>query len=714
MSVRTVCLLLTLLVSVPFLSAPLRAQDVGELVRQLHREKDDAELDLVGQIGKDRSRAAAEGLIEAYDKCVTLLFHREITKTLGWFANLPDSQQPALDKLAQIAGSTEDEEVRRLALRGLGGSKTIGKQLLHRIVAGRASDELRIPAMELHVKMADAGDSAWYRELWNLERKQQKGEDGEILPPEHNTIRLLAFQGLLRQLTEAELVQTLKREYDPKIRRRALDWMERSRMPKTAEMASWLLQRVDFPGADRAAAARILLDDNGSKAVSTFLKLAKKRDVTQADLREEMARLIANYRDEKVQKKVAKLIGKGKPHEKVFALQATAQNDEAKVLKAVRKQLKDKDPSVRRAAAQALGARRDRASAELLRSMMTAPKSPSDVLAALEALNEIEGPVSRWLKELANYADSEDGEVRNAAIEVIGKARDKRHLELMLRALEHPDWSTRLLAIEGLAGMRQAASVGKLIERMGEEGGRIKKQLAEALFALTAQPFEEEEARWQKWWETAQKDFRVATRKEVDKARSARERRRLTQRTTSKAKFFGIRVESHRVIFVLDVSGSMLESMYGRQVKGRGAARIDVAKDELTQAIENLDEGALFNIYAFSSGVERWLEKSIGTSSVKDRQEALTWIERLGAAGGTNLYDSMRQAFQDQDVDTIFVLSDGEPTTGEVIDPHRIREDVRRWNKHRGIKIHTIAIGGNLEVLEWLAKDAGGTYRQMR
>ena len=74
----------------------------------------------------------------------------------------------------------------------------------------------------------------------------------------------------------------------------------------------------------------------------------------------------------------------------------------------------------------------------------------------------------------------------------------------------------------------------------------------------------------------------------------------------------------------------------------------------------------------------------------------------------------MRQAFQDQDVDTIFVLSDGEPTTGEVIDPHRIREDVRRWNKHRGIKIHTIAIGGNLEVLEWLAKDAGGTYRQMR
>jgi len=28
--------------------------------------------------------------------------------------------------------------------------------------------------------------------------------------------------------------------------------------------------------------------------------------------------------------------------------------------------------------------------------------------------------------------------------------------------------------------------------------------------------------------------------------------------------------------------------------------------------------------------------------------------------------------------------------------------------------IHTIAIGGNLEILEWLAGDAGGKYRQMR
>ncbi|HIE69323.1 MAG TPA: hypothetical protein EYP98_03730 [Planctomycetes bacterium] len=154
--------------------------------------------------------------------------------------------------------------------------------------------------------------------------------------------------------------------------------------------------------------------------------------------------------------------------------------------------------------------------------------------------------------------------------------------------------------------------------------------------------------------------------------------------------------------------------MYGREINGRGAARIDIAKKELAQAVKNLDPGALFNIYAFSNGVARWDPKGIGANSSTTRQEALTWIERLGASGGTNLYDAVREGFEDKDVDTIFILSDGEPTVGDEIDPFRIREDVAKWNKYRKIKINTIAIGGNLEVLEWLAKDAGGTYRQMR
>ena len=708
LSVRTVlCALL--------FSLSLAAQGgVAEDIRKLLRERDDADIKLVETIGRERSREAAIGLIEAYDKCVTLLFRREIVKTLGWFANLPSSQQPALDKLAEVAGASEDEEIRTIALRGLAQSHSVGKQLLQRIINSKASDDLRQPAMEEYVKLAGAGDADWFRNVWNLENKQRKDENGDIMAPELNAIRHLAFQGALPFLSESELVEALKREADPKIRRMSLEWMERKGMSKALSMAEMVLGRVTYFGGERAVAARMVAEAKGPKAMAGFVKLAKKRDVTQADLRREMARLIATFDDAKSQKRAAGLLGKGKPHQKVFALQATVKINTDKVLAAVRKCLEDKDVTVRRAAGEALAARRDRLSVPALREMMANAKGPEDIRIALEAINVIEGPMSAWLKELAGYTTHADRDVRNAAMEVLRDAKDKRQLEPLMVALEHPDWSTRLLAIEAMAGLKQASTVGKLVERMGKETGRIKKALAATLWELTAQPFDEDEDKWANWWQVAKKDFKVATQEELDDANKARERRRLTQRTVSKAKFFGIKVESHRVIFVLDVSGSMMKSMYGRSINGRRAARIDVAKHELAQAVENLDAGALFNIFTFSSGVARWLPDGIGTSSAASRQEAKTWIQRLGAAGGTNLYDSVRQAFGDKDVDTIFILSDGEPTTGEVIDPFLIRQDVARWNKHRKIKINTIAIGGNLEVLEWLAKDAGGTYRQMR
>jgi hypothetical protein len=85
-------------------------------------------------------------------------------------------------------------------------------------------------------------------------------------------------------------------------------------------------------------------------------------------------------------------------------------------------------------------------------------------------------------------------------------------------------------------------------------------------------------------------------------------------------------------------------------------------------------------------------------------------VKLKGALGGTNLYDAVKRAFNDPDVDTIVVLSDGEPTAGAVTDPSAIREDVARWNKNRGIVIHTIAVGGQLRVLEWLAADSGGDH----
>ena len=60
------------------------------------------------------------------------------------------------------------------------------------------------------------------------------------------------------------------------------------------------------------------------------------------------------------------------------------------------------------------------------------------------------------------------------------------------------------------------------------------------------------------------------------------------------------------------------------------------------------------------------------------------------------------------------MLGDGEPTAGDFVDAGLIREAVADWNATRGIQIHTVAVGGSLQLMEWLAEDSGGRYVEFR
>ena len=137
--------------------------------------------------------------------------------------------------------------------------------------------------------------------------------------------------------------------------------------------------------------------------------------------------------------------------------------------------------------------------------------------------------------------------------------------------------------------------------------------------------------------------------------------------------------------------------------------RIDVAKRELLEIIDALDLGCLLNVVSFDDSPASWSNRLKGLDDAT-RKRARTFVERLGAGGGTNLFGALEEAFDDANVDTIYVLSDGEPTTGTVLDPALIREHVRTWNRGRGVVVHCVAVGGDLALLEWLAEDTGGSY----
>ena len=65
----------------------------------------------------------------------------------------------------------------------------------------------------------------------------------------------------------------------------------------------------------------------------------------------------------------------------------------------------------------------------------------------------------------------------------------------------------------------------------------------------------------------------------------------------------------------------------------------------------------------------------------------------------------------DPNVDTVYLLSDGEPSAGEVINAEDIADEILRWNRLRQIVIHTIGFGIDSQLLQRLADESGGIYR---
>jgi hypothetical protein len=62
-------------------------------------------------------------------------------------------------------------------------------------------------------------------------------------------------------------------------------------------------------------------------------------------------------------------------------------------------------------------------------------------------------------------------------------------------------------------------------------------------------------------------------------------------------------------------------------------------------------------------------------------------------------------------VDTIFFVTDGAPTTGEIIEPQKIIDAITELNKSRGIAIHVICFDKMAgERLRGLAERNGGKY----
>lgn len=706
-------------------------KSVSELVEELTRNRDEADPDLVTQLANHKTKEAADGLVEIFDKMGSNYMKREVLRALELFDGVPAGQQQALQKILDVATDSPDRELRAMALQSLSNCRTLGKAFLENVVESPAEDEVRETAMGYHLELSDEGDFEWYKKLYDPEavkkayeeqkkdgkkkgKKKKKGEEeeeGPLMVHSLPEVRAMAFERIASTMKLTEIIEATEDSYWV-IRKTAIEILSQKDPKKVISYAEDALGDGNRRGTERAAAAAVLLERKGTKVAGDLLDIAgKSPDVVGNELRFAIADLLADVDDEKFKKKLVKLVGKGKAHEKLFALRVNAKNMDEKVSKAMRKGIKDKDRTVKLETIRVLGERKDTEALEDIRKAMGKDeKKDKEALATyLRAIGLIQGGDDDFVNELLGYAKSDVRDLRNAAIELLAENDGEDHIEIFHEALNHEQWDTRMAALRAIEELRDRDSVGKVIERMEKEDGRVLHEFAETLFRLTGQPYGKAFGGWKAWWAKEGKDMDLISKSDLRKRIKEEETRRLKQR--SKASFFGIKIISKRVIFIIDVSGSMNEPMRTRYVnESTGETRMTIAIRELKKSIDNLDRGALFNLITFSSDVTEWLDGGVVGSEQKTRDEAKEYADKLGAGGGTNIYGAIKTALQDPHVDAIYFLSDGEPTVGEEIDPQVIRDSVARWNENRGVQINCVAIGGSLQVLEWMAEDSGGTY----
>jgi HEAT repeat protein len=741
-----------LVVAVP--AASLFAQDAdpaAELVKKLKEEGDRAKPELIKDLANLKTRAAFDGLKQVYDVMKTTFMKREVVRVLHVFDNSPEAEQPALQMLMDIATSAQEAELREAALDGLGMCPNHGKDFLRMIVVSGAEDSVREKAIKAHVKMATKDDLAWYRELYTIDEKAEKeraeerkkaeagakkekkekdkkgkgkdkdGKEEKEEPKEEvpvlqrkgailNTIRLTAFEAISSTLKIEELEKANKDPY-PKIHRAALEEMALRGDKKTFEFAENIFKDDGGLPENRVVAARVMAKIQGTKVADDFIKRATN-NTSPIELRRGLAEILVGFNDENVNKQLIGELGRGKNvGEKLFSIYSVRGLKDERVDKALVRMLQDKEKAVIIAAIKILGERKYKEAAPQLKKMWDKGAKDREIMrAAMDATAMIRQGDPAWLDELIVMTKSEDPEVRSLALDGLGNSADPKHIAQLVAALDDKNWSTRLAALEALERLKVKEAISPIILRMQKEEGRMANEFANTLWRLTGQPYADNPQAWDNWWKENGANFQILSDADLEKVKSGEEEWRLRQTTRVESKFFGIRIISHRVIFIVDVSGSMDWDL-ANDYRGKPAEnRMEVAKTELSKCIQALDSGALFNIISFSSDVEKWIDGHLAAANDKNRTDAVAFVDKLKPFGATNIYGALQAAFADPDVDTIFFLSDGEPTAGDETDAMVIREHVKGWNEHRKIVINTIAIAGQFQILEWLAEDSGGTH----
>jgi Mg-chelatase subunit ChlD len=479
--------------------------------------------------------------------------------------------------------------------------------------------------------------------------------------------------GLFEELAEDELAELAKKSKDHSVRAYVCKPL----------LAMWTERKYD-------AKLRILLDASNVPQTGTHEELVAA--FSQWDRPVNTRKFCEGLESRKTSTRIKRVV-----------IDVIADREFEDIGEALTTVLKDKDQLTQYRALVALDARGETEHESLLKRLANSDDEAVRRMAII-SMAKINADDSGFAKKLEKYARDRDPATRQGALVALAELGTPDARILIEERLSDEDRLVRLEAVGRLVEMRQKESLPALIVRIDVESGRLRDEITKGLRMLTGIDQGTTSDRWMRWWNGEGADFELPSLEDAIAAAEMRQENKAKGGTI--ASFYGLDVASDRIAFVMDTSGSMNEE------QGRGT-RMDAASAELEQSLEKYPAGAWFNLVFFSTEVTAWKEAMVKMDDFT-RSSALDYVSRQRPGGATAIYDALRRVFDDREIDTIFLLTDGEPQGGTENDPFRIREEVLRWNLTRGIEIHCVSIGSESSLLRGLAEDSGGKYREVR
>lgn len=352
----------------------------------------------------------------------------------------------------------------------------------------------------------------------------------------------------------------------------------------------------------------------------------------------------------------------------------------------------DRDPGVRAAALDALWGYRGDVRADGIAAAAAADKDARVRAAAVEAAGRIGGPNAVQTTTMA-LVDPDVGVQCVAVLEQ--RFVQPGNAQILARAAVDASWRVRAQAVDNAFALHDPAAMDLLVAAVGDERLRVAASAHAALIGLSGTELGRDPELWKAWWEANRGTWNAPDKPQLGVP---------PQGAETRASYHGIEILSDSVVFVLDASGSM-------SLETGGSTRWELARDELAKAVEALPDGTPVNVVLFQEEAQAAFDapRPLGKQV---RRDLLSFARKVSPRESGNLLAAMLLALEQDDADTVFLLSDGAPSFGDRVDKGRVRAAIRARNRSRKLVVNAIGLGAEKSTersfLMGVARDSGG------